>query len=316
MTATKLLPKRFTLMLSGEDAYDLDDPQHMGPMSGLPHERFLLGEKLPAAPVLLLGQTNQAFDPDQSIACLQPVHLHATRDHLILMAQSQVDLTSEESANLLKVALPLIEEDFQHPLLFQGSREWFISAGPFASLATHSVDQSHGRNIDWWMPHDTHEVGLAKRWRKIQNEIQMLWHVDPTNEAREARGLPKINSIWLSGIGKLNAVEAPQVLKQSAVIYGGHPLLAGLAKHLGIPHQLTVDLSAMENAFAWLEDPAQLWPELLKALDTKALQEVEIIDFKKGAARRRVFTAKDLSTSAWAFWQKPKVLTWADISQS
>ena len=40
-------------MLSGEDALDFVDEQAMGdrPVKGLPHERFLLGELVPLAPV-------------------------------------------------------------------------------------------------------------------------------------------------------------------------------------------------------------------------------------------------------------------------
>ena len=157
MTANLTSPvstlRRFTLMLSGEDAIDTGLDQNVPP-NGLPQERFLLGDRLPIAPVLLLGQSDLSVDPNEIIACLQPVHFHATRDHLILMAQSQIDLTKNESTNLLQVALPFIEEDFGVKVLFQGSRDWFIPAGPFASLATHSIDQAHGRNIDWLVPDD------------------------------------------------------------------------------------------------------------------------------------------------------------------
>ncbi len=310
--------RRFTLMLSGEDAFDRDSDSaaKTSPPSGLPHERFLLGEKLPIAPILLLGQTDQAINPSEAIACLQPVHLHATRDHLILMAQSQVDLTPEESASLLKVALPFIEEDFQNPVLFQGWHDWFIPAGPFASLATHSIEQAHGRNIDWWMPRDSHEVGLAKRWRKLQNEIQMLWHIDPVNEAREQRGLPSINSLWISGIGKLEDVNAPEVLRQSGCVYGDHPLLVGLAKYLNIPHHFAIDTPQLANGFAWVSDPASLWAELSKALITKQLHEVELIDFPNGKIRKRLLTIKDLHKKSWAFWKKPEPLTWKHLTQS
>ena len=211
--------RRFTLLLSGEDV--LDEPESKeGPRQGLPHERFLLGEAMPLAPVLLLGQSKQVVNPAEVIACLQPVHLHATRDHLILMGQNQIDLTAEESVQLLNAALPLIEEDFQNSILFQNQRYWFIPAGPFSSLASYSVDQAHGRNIGWWMPRDTHEEGIAKRWRKLQNEIQMLWHIDPVNEECEQRGIPSINSLWISGIGKLNDVQAPEALEKSQCLIG------------------------------------------------------------------------------------------------
>ena len=307
--------RRFTLMLSGEDALDSEKEQVLGdrPVKGLPHERFLLGGHVPLAPVLLLGQTSRAVNPSEAVACLQPVHLHATRDHLILMGQNQIDLTQTESSELLKAALPFIEEDFQSSILFEGQHYWFIPAGPFASLESYSVDQAHGRNIDWWMPRDTNEDGIAKRWRKLQNEIQMLWHISSVNEEREKGGMPSINSLWISGIGKLSDVQAPQAVQQSSHLYGSHPLLAGLAKLYNIPHSKAFNIPAA-GSFAWLEQAEIIWPVLSTALMNKELDEVLLIDFPKGKARERVFTAKNLDKKSWAFWKKAEPLTWKEIT--
>ncbi len=309
--------RRFTLLLSGEDAFDSEDEQAMGerPVQGLPHERFLLGKLVPLAPVLLLGQTSQVVNPSEVIACLQPVHLHATRDHLILMGQNQIDLTQSESTELLKTALPFIEEDFQSSIVLRGQYYWFVPAGPFTNLESYSIEQAHGRNIDWWMPRDTNEEGIAKRWRKLQNEIQMLWHIDPVNEKREQRGMPSINSLWISGIGKLGDVQAPQVVQQSKHLYGSHPLLAGLAKLFNIPYSSAFNTPAA-GSFAWLENPDSVWPTLITALRNKELDEVLLIDFPQGKSRERVFTARNISKTSWAFWKKAEPLTWKEIISS
>jgi hypothetical protein len=314
-TPSKANLRRFTLMLSGEDALDELETRD-SPQKGLPHERFLLGERVPLAPVLLLGQSNLAIDPNEVIACLQPVHLHATRDHLILMGQSQIDLTEKESSQLLEAALPFIEEDFESAVLFQNQHYWFIPAGPFASLESYSVDQAHGRNIDWWMPRDGKEEGIAKQWRKLQNEIQMLWHIGSVNEEREQRGMPSINSLWISGIGKLNDVQTPAQLKQSQRLIGSHPILTGLAKLLSLPHEISLDEKNLAGAFAWLDQAQYFWPQLSSALLDKQLDELVIIDFPKGKVRERTFTAKDLSKKSWAFWKKPEPLTWKEITHA
>ncbi len=47
---------------------------------------------------------------------------------------------------------------------------------------------------DWW-PQDP----SFKAWRRLLNEIQMLWHTHPVNTMRVERGLPPINSLWLYG---------------------------------------------------------------------------------------------------------------------
>ncbi len=312
LTSQSISSRRFTLMVSGEDAIEAGLEQNVPP-SGLPQERFLLGDQLPIAPVLLLGQSDLVVNPNEIIACLQPVHLHATRDHLILMAQSQIDLTTNESADLLQVVLPLIEEDFGSKVLFQGHRDWFIPAGPFASLATHSIDQAHGRNIDWWMPRDTSESGIAKLWRKLQNEIQMLWHIDPINEARAQQGLPGINSLWISGIGKLADIQPPESLRGASQIYGEHPLLAGLAKYLSVPQQGEIDFSKLVNCFAWIDRPGIAWEGLSTGLLSKQLDEIEIIDFPKGRTRHRIITVKDLNKKSWAFWKKSEPLSWQEM---
>jgi len=313
-TLTQAGLRRFTLMLSGEDALDELESRD-GPQQGLPHERFLLGELVPLAPILLLGQSNQSVNPNEVIACLQPVHLHATRDHLILMGQNQIDLTAEESAQLLKAALPFIEEDFQSAILFEDKHYWFIAAGPFASLVSYSVDQAHGRNIDWWMPRDTQEEGIAKHWRKLQNEIQMLWHIGPVNEERAQRGIPSINSLWISGIGKLSDVQVPASLQQSQRLIGSHPMLAGLAKLLKLPYEISFDGKNLAGSFVWLDQAQTAWPQLSAALLDKQLDEVLIIDFPKGKVRERIFTVKDLHKKSWAFWKKAEPLTWKEILQ-
>lgn len=316
INSSKNVAKRFTLMVSGEDALDLEDGQSLStPPMGLPHERFLLGDAVPIAPILLLGQSSQAINPQEYIACLQPVHLHATRDHLVLMSQDQVDLTPEESKHLLKTVLPFIEEDFESKVLFQGQHYWFIPAGPFTDLCTHSVDQAHGRNIDWWMPRDSDVPGIAKRWRKLQNEVQMLWHIDPVNESREQRSLPSINSLWISGIGKLADLHSPEVIQNASCLYGSHPLLAGLAKHYQIDYSTTITPQDLSQTFAWPEDPVAVWPLLNQALLEKHLDEVLIIDFPLGKKRERIFTRRNLYKSSWMFWKKSEALSWKEIAQ-
>ena len=124
--------------------------------------------------------------------------------------------------------------------------------------------------------------------------------------------MPSINSLWISGIGKLSDVQAPQAVQQSKHLYGSHPLLAGLAKLYNIPHSKAFNIPAA-GSFAWLEQAETIWPVLSTALINKELDEVLLIDFPSGKARERVFTAKDLDKKSWAFWKKAEPLTWKEI---
>ena len=74
---------------------------------------------------------------------------------------------------------------------------WYVAHESLAELRTASLDRVVGRNVDRWMTSQP-EVRLVRR---LQNEVQMLLYTHPLNDAREARGLPTVNSFWLSGCG-------------------------------------------------------------------------------------------------------------------
>lgn len=84
---------------------------------------------------------------------------------------------------------------------------------PLAAVAGGPVTPGHG----------------AMGWHALMNEMQMLLHEHPVNEAREARGELPLNGIWLWGSGRL--APASTQFKSMA---GNLPLAQGLARHAGI----------------------------------------------------------------------------------
>src|SRR5690606_38661174 len=60
-------------------------------------------------------------------------------------------------------------------------------------------------------------------------EVQMAWFQHPVNEAREARGLPAVNSIWFHAQGTLKPVGKP-----FARVLSASPAALGLARAAGI----------------------------------------------------------------------------------
>jgi len=306
--------RRFTLLLSGDDA--VADSLQTAPTKGLPHERFLLGDGVPAAPFALLGLQGGMVDSNAVLACIQPIHLHATRDHLVLMHPDHIPITATESAALLEEAKPLLHDEFKTEVMAADPHHWFINPAHLASLATHSIDQAHGRNIDWWLPRDTTEVGRARAWRKLQNEIQMLWHISPINEAREANGLPAINSVWISGIGSISGLHASDDIRMASHIITDRPVLQGLAIHFNIPYSNAVSVDTLVGGFAWLKDPAAIWPTLQSALMNEKLDELELIDFPNGVLRKRTIQKSAIKKGSWAFWRSPALLSWQELSGS
>lgn len=125
---------------------------------------------------------------------LNPVHFHIARDHLVLTDARQLGANEEESRALFDAAQPLFEEEGR-TLLYGDAHAWFVRADDWQGLQTATPDAACGHNIDIWLP-----KGDAERvWRKLQNEVQMHWHIHAVNDAREARGARPINSLWLWG---------------------------------------------------------------------------------------------------------------------
>lgn len=302
------MSRQITILLSSDDqSFDKESPWVA---KALPHERYLIGESFPLARV---------FDPHeypQASMCIEPVHWHATRDHLVLLPLSELSITNEEIRSLMEEANKILFTAGIKPQTSLNSNCWIYEAGDFESLYTHSIGQAKGRNIDSWMPKDTTIPGLAKRWRKIQNEIQMSWHIHPVNEAREAQGLPRVNTVWLYGIGNSDdIVYAPEIIA-SDLIVSDHSWMPIIAEKLHIPlmHPNEIHWDRLPNrTFIWLAAIEQEWLTFMQMLVRDEL-EITLIDFP-GHVRKRLLRSKDYQTPAWKFWQTKHPPTWDSLNQ-
>jgi hypothetical protein len=140
----------------------------------------------------------------------------------------QLQLNEADARALFDTAQPYFDELGQ-TLLYGGPDLWFMRADDWSGLRTASPDAAIGQNLTDWMP----EGERARDFRKLQNEVQMLWHEHPANEARQARGLSVINSFWLWGgaAGSATAsgdAHAPAALPMLA-ISGGPAWMTALA---------------------------------------------------------------------------------------
>ena len=186
----------------------------------LPHERWVArqfgalsanpapaaDDEAPLAPYMLLA--DGGTPGDDIWACVQPVHVRIAHDHLVLIDPASLELADADAATLYTVARPLIEElgvRVEAPT----PQRWYLSSEAFGTLAGASPLRASGRNIEIWLPHEAHSGQRSRAWMKVQNEVQMAWFEHPVNEAREARGLPAVNSIWFHAQGALRAVTSP-----------------------------------------------------------------------------------------------------------
>lgn len=146
-------------------------------------------------PIASAAMKAYGLTPDDGVwFMLQPVHIHIARDHLVLTDQRQLALSESEARTLFDSARLLFDE-VGKTLLYGDAKTWFMRADDWITLQTSTPDAACGHNIDIWMP-----KGQGERdWRKLQNEVQMHWHIDPLNEERESRGDKTVNSLWCWG---------------------------------------------------------------------------------------------------------------------
>ena len=203
----------------------------------LPHERWMArqfgavasstADEAPLAPYMMLADGG---DPGEAVwACVEPVHLRVAHDHLVLLDPASIALQDNEAAALFDIAKPLVEE---LGIRIEAPRpnRWYLSGEALGSLAGASPLRASGRSIEIWLPHDARTGQRSRAWMKLQNEVQMAWFEHPINEAREARGLPAVNSLWLHAQGARQPVRSPfgRVFSDAAATRG-LALAAGVA---------------------------------------------------------------------------------------
>ena len=102
----------------------------------------------------------------------------------------------------------------------------------------------------------------------------------------------------------------------ASYIITDHPVLIGIAHHLTIPCSGVVTADTLIGGFAWLKDPAVIWPMLQTALMDETLDELELIDFPNGVLRKRTIQKSDVKKGSWAFWRAPTLLSWQELTGS
>jgi hypothetical protein len=247
---------------------------------------------------------------------LQPAHLHVARDHLVLTDLRRLVLTEDESRILFQSIKELFAESGK-TLVYGDARTWFLRADDWAELSTSTPGAAGGHNIDIWMPRGPKE----REWRKLLNEVQMTWHAHPVNAQREALGLPALNSLWLWGGSREDAVGGKSPYQQ---IFNPLPWMhvTGDMRKSGatvtdvldssVPNGLVVLDGLMDAAMAsdwsnWLDAMHHLESEwmshLLDALRNGKIGEIRFI-LTHNSKLMEVATGKN---SVKKFWIKPSL---------
>lgn len=131
-------------------------------------------------------------------AVITPCHWAVQTNHITMVSPRALDLQEDESRLLLAAMQPYFSED-GITLVYDTATRWLARGDVFAGLATASPYRVLGARVDDWIP----KGDTAKGLRRLQQEMQMLLYTHPLSDARASRGLPAINSFWVSGTGTL-----------------------------------------------------------------------------------------------------------------
>ncbi len=147
-----------------------------------------------------------------------PVYLHLNIDQLVLTDPRDLALTAD-AAKALCASLNAHFRADGLELLAPAPDRWYLRLEREPALHTTALGRVIGQGIQPHLPSGPE----AARWRSIMNEAQMLLFEHPVNQAREAEGLPPVNSLWFWGGGFLRALEPTRAVR----LYG--PPLPGAA---------------------------------------------------------------------------------------
>lgn len=181
-----------------------------------------------------------SFDASQFWISVDPVQMIPDRDTLVLIPGKSLQITEEESKQLLTAFNEHFAED-KVQLIWANTHHWYLSIVQPIDLHTTELETVSYQSVNSFYP----TGNAAQYWRQLLNETQMLFYSHPLNEARREQGLPEINSVWVWGEGKIDFAKLNK--RQDAAIWSNDSYLQGMA-HLTEAQSM----DSVSNYQAWL----------------------------------------------------------------
>lgn len=156
-------------------------------------EELLTGSACSLAEYAYLGDLGRTANGQ--VLCASPIHLRADMEAVHLYGPEVLAITGDEARALIAAFNALYADEglcleMAHP------ESWYLhlrddqplpSCPPLARL--------RGRPL----PLEWVQGEAAGPWMRHLNEVQMLFHEQPCNQARAESGRPRINGLWLWG---------------------------------------------------------------------------------------------------------------------
>jgi hypothetical protein len=254
----------------------------------------------PVAPLARLGDGQE---PDRAYwLCADPVHLQVDRDALVLIDASRLEVSPSEAESLVRT----LNEHFSGAGIefsAPAAKRWYARLMQAPDIETVPLSAAAGRNVASLLPRGAD----ALAWHRTFNEIQMVLHAHPVNEAREARGEPAVNSAWFWGGGTLPA----HVAGNWVHVWARDPLARGLCEAAGIlstaiPHDFAQWLAHGEDGAHLIvsdeADPDRIEQWVAPALQALRAHQLGVLSLSApgGSAVQRFDLAR---SDLWKFWR-------------
>jgi hypothetical protein len=228
------LPALGTLLARGRRT-----PQRAAALEAWLAARYGLGDAS-EPPFGAYSALGDALDPGEA-AWLRadPCHLRLGTDRVVLADAATFPIDATEADALVAALNAHFAPD---GVSFRAARpeRWYLRLDEVPAIETTPLAAARAQSVDPLLPRGAG----ARAWHARLNEVQMVLHTHPVNEAREARGAPAINSVWTWGAGRLAAAALPRPFGR---VRADDPLVRGLAHASG-----AATFPAPANAAAWL----------------------------------------------------------------
>lgn len=239
LAATALAPVLARAHLVGDS--EAEAPPHV---AWLAEHLFQHEAPLATAPYAYADLVGHVPADDHFLWHADAVHLEPARDHLVLTPLDTPP--SDDEASALIAAANALAADAGAEFVRIGHR-WFLRTQRPWHLAAQPLAATVGQPVPAGLP-EGHD---AKLWSRLLTELQMTWHAHPVNEAREARGEPTVNSVWLHGGGKWASLPRPAY----SAVFADDPEWRGAAQAAG--------LAASTGSAAPSDHALIVWSDLL-----------------------------------------------------
>ncbi|MFL6547590.1 MAG: hypothetical protein ACJ8OJ_02790 [Povalibacter sp.] len=236
----------------------------------------------------------------------EPVHLVAGMDRLTFVPlQSHAPLSSDERSAIGQT----LAAQFPHQGLTWHSTatHWFIRSDRLLDATTSTPDAAGAHELRDVLPQGKEGPYL----RKLMTELQMALHDHPVNAARERRGEPTVNAIWLWGAGSIDSIAFGEKLNELSRAWADDSFTRGLYRLAAkeAPQPLT-------DAAEWIRTACvETRAVAVVSVQNAAMLESEWIDPLMNALSDRQIDALDLVIDEWhlnvdrgglrRFWRRP-----------